>query len=206
MKEKKVIAAFDFDGTLTYRDSLPFFFKHLVGTSRTVGKLILSLPTFLGFTCGVLDRQKTKETLLKKFLKDLPLDLVKIMGKDFALGPLKNLVKAEGMQRLAWHQNQGHTCVLISANLDVYLKPWADKAGFKHLICSSLKTNSQGFITGQLHHLNCWGSEKTRRLKEWLNPAEEYLLYAYGDSRGDRELLEMADFPFYRSFQTQGFQ
>jgi phosphatidylglycerophosphatase C len=199
-KEKKVIAAFDFDGTLTYRDSLISFLKYVVGPSRTATKLFANLPSFIGFALNMTSRQELKEALLKDFLGGMPLELIQIVGKDFALGPLKSLLRSEGMQRLAWHQNQGHSCVLISANLDVYLKPWAEGVGFQKVICSSLATDAQGIVTGKLYEQNCRGSEKTRRLKEWTGAHEEYLLYAYGDSDGDKELLQMADFPFYRSF------
>ena len=43
---------------------------------------------------------------------------------------------------------------------------------------------------------NCWGTEKVRRLQELVGSKEGYVLYAYGDTRGDRELLEYADHPF----------
>ena len=87
-------------------------------------------------------------------------------------------------------------CVLISASIDAYLDPWSKLAGFDHVICSRLETTPAGNVTGRLVGLNCWGPEKVRRLEELFGPLKKYTLYAYGDSRGDKELLAGADYPF----------
>lgn len=47
--------------------------------------------------------------------------------------------------------------------------------------------------TGRFATPNCWGKEKARRVEEWLSTRERGLIYAYGDNRGDREMLAMAD-------------
>ena len=70
--------------------------------------------------------------------------------------------------------------------------------GFDEVIASELEV-VEGVVTGRLKGLNCWGPEKTRRLKESIGETT-YTLYAYGNSRGDKELLEMADYPFYKTF------
>jgi phosphatidylglycerophosphatase C len=58
-----------------------------------------------------------------------------------------------------------------------------------------------GRVTGRLAGANCYGPEKVRRLLA-LNPEREsYTLFAYGDGRGDRELLAAADHPYYRCFE-----
>jgi phosphoserine phosphatase len=55
----------------------------------------------------------------------------------------------------------------------------------------------------RLDGANCKGPEKVRRLQAHLGPLEEVVLEAYGDSRGDRELLLAAELPHYRSFQAE---
>ncbi len=100
------------------------------------------------------------------------------------------------MTRLHWHQRQGHRCVLVSASMDIYLKPWAAAAGFDDVVCSTLEFHD-GRVTGRLAGGNCYGDEKARRLAQLLGE-QDYTLYAYGDSRGDKELLAMADYGYYR--------
>jgi phosphoserine phosphatase len=78
------------------------------------------------------------------------------------------------------------------------LEPWAKQKGFTDVLVSSLEINSSGIATGKLRGLNCWGPEKARRIKEHLHPIDQYYIYAYGDSLGDKELLALADETFFR--------
>ena len=80
--------------------------------------------------------------------------------------------------------------------MDLYLEPWAKLNHFDDLICSRLEIDGSQKITGKLKGLNCWGPEKSRRLLELLGPKENFVLYAYGNSRGDHEMLELSDYPF----------
>ena len=70
--------------------------------------------------------------------------------------------------------------------------------GFNDLICTQLETDENGLITGKIKGNNCWGVEKINRLENLLGTKDQYELYAYGDSRGDLELLDNADHAFYR--------
>lgn len=91
--------------------------------------------------------------------------------------------------------------MLISASVDTYLVPWAQRVGFDKVATSLLEIDANQCITGRLVGKNCWGPEKVRRLQELVGPKEGYVLYAYGDTRGDRELLQYADHPFYRKMR-----
>jgi HAD superfamily hydrolase (TIGR01490 family) len=108
------------------------------------------------------------------------------------------------MQRFAWHKQQGHRCVIVSASLELYLRPWATAAGFNDVLGSRLEALDDGRTSGKLLGENCFGPEKMRRLETLLGPREGYTLYAYGDSRGDKELLSAADFAFYKKFGEDG--
>ena len=90
----------------------------------------------------------------------------------------------------------------ISASLALYVQPWALKAGFDDVIATHLETLEDGRISGKLAGKNCFGIEKIRRLEALLGPRNGYTLYAYGDSRGDRELLSSADYAYYRKFRN----
>jgi HAD superfamily hydrolase (TIGR01490 family) len=104
------------------------------------------------------------------------------------------------MQRLEWHKQHGHRCVVISASLELYVRPWAIKAGFDDVIATHLEAHMEGYVTGKLSGANCFGIEKLRRLEALVGAREGYSLYAYGDSRGDKELLSSADWAYYRQF------
>lgn len=196
--QKDTVAAFDFDGTMTYRDSLLPFFSFVEGHVKTYLKLLLAVPYVLGFLLGIKSRQQVKEFVLSKFFGNMPFEQLKSYSLKYAHQKLPHLVVPEAMQRLQWHLSQGHRCILISANLEVYLEPWAKQNGFHDVIASKLKLNGNGHVTGELIGANCWGPEKCRRLEEILGQKKTYKLYVYGDSRGDKELLRLADYPYYR--------
>lgn len=200
LPEKQIVAAFDFDGTLTYHDSLLPFLIFIAGPVNTFFVIARKIPLLLGFLFGCVSRQQVKEGILKSLIGGVPAKLIQEKGKEFAKQEIIKLLKPEGINKLRWHQQQGHRCILVSANLDVYLQPWSLKEGFHDLLCSNLQINEKGEMTGLLEDKNCRGAEKTKRLLELLGNRKNFILYAYGDSAGDKEMLQMADYPFYRTF------
>jgi len=193
------VAVFDFDNTMTTRDSLVPFLFYMAGPWKTCWKLFLLTPWLLGFLFKMISRQKTKEKILIAFFKGMTLPNLQKLGSDYANSCLDRYVRLQALERLKWHQQQGHRCILISASIDVYLMPWAQCQGFDDLICSELDV-ANGMVTGNVKGINCWGPEKKRRLIELLGPKSQYELYAYGDSLGDKELLDLANHGFYRFF------
>lgn len=200
ISQRVTVAAFDFDGTLTTRDTLLPFLQFVAGTGKTCRELIPLIPSLLAYGCGLIERQEIKERVLTRFLSDYSFEELCGLGSEFADKLLASYLKKDGMQRLQWHLDEGHRCVLVSAAIDIYLKPWGKQTGFHDVICSRCAVDGHGRLTGLLEQENCWGEEKVKRLTTMLGQRENYVLYAYGDSRGDRELLALADYAFYRKF------
>ena len=201
MNYQTSIVAFDFDHTLIDRDSLlPFLYYHS-GIVKASFNLFLLTPAFVQFLLGISSRQTTKEKILTKFFKGIPLDKLQGIGEKYAEEELDRYIKPEALEKVKWHKEQGHRCIIVSASLDFYLAPWAQRHGFETALSSVLATN-EGIVTGLLKGKNCWGPEKVKSLLHYLGPKENFLLYAYGDSQGDKELLALADYPFYCCFKT----
>lgn len=195
---RPVVAAFDFDGTLTYSDTLIPFLFFVTGPFKGLCKLALQLPRIILSLLRKNSRQTIKEGVLKRFLGKMTEERAQFLGQQFASKQLSKHLKPAALERLHWHKNQGHRCILISANLNIYLHPWGMQAGFHNIITSICEVDQNGILTGRLEGLNCWGPEKVRRLLELLGQHHDYTLYAYGDSQGDKELLVLADYSFYR--------
>lgn len=202
-KKNLVVAAFDFDGTITYCDTLlPFLFSFTSLWKMSLNLLLLS-PTFVSFSLGKCSREKAKEAILTRFIKGIPSHQLEKMGVNFALKKLNRFVKSSALDRIQWHRQQGHHCILVSASIDVYLEPWAKQIGFSHVLSSRLQMDDRTKATGKLEGPNCRGPEKVKRLEEILGKPKNYTLYAYGDSPGDRELLAYADYTFYREIPCE---
>ncbi|MEN9396474.1 MAG: hypothetical protein RLZ81_1004 [Pseudomonadota bacterium] len=189
------LALFDFDGTLSTRDSLMPFLRHTCGTPRFLGGLALLAPVLGAYAVGWMANDRAKARVLGHFLGGQTLVQVQQAGAVFARTALPDLLRTSSMARLREHQARGDCCVLVSASLDVYLGPWTAAQGFDALLCSSLVTTADGHVTGALAGANCFGPEKARRITDWLAGRHPDHITAYGDSRGDDEMLAMADTP-----------
>lgn len=197
-----IVAAFDFDGTMTKHDSLIDFLKFTSGNFKTYVNFFKHLLKFVGYGLGFLSRQDLKESLLKSFFGGMPIDQLRLEGKAFAKEVIPKLIKKDALEKLKMHLKSGHRCVLISANLDVYLEYFAKEYGFHDCLCSKVAYDQNGLVTGKLEGLNCRDAEKVRRLEAIVGLKTGYTLYAYGDSDGDRDLLALADYPNYRVFHN----
>jgi phosphatidylglycerophosphatase C len=192
----KIVAAFDFDKTITHQDTLLPFLLHLHPFHHKAIRLIKLFPTLLLYKMGFMENHAAKEKLLKAFLKNHAYENLEKQAEIFSEHRLSQYIKTDALQRLRWHQGEGHQCILISAGLEIYLKPWAKTMNLE-VSATRLHVHS-GRVSGKIDGRNCYGQEKVNRLLERFGPKENFKLYAYGDSAGDKELLALADYPFYR--------
>ena len=195
-----IVAVFDFDGTLTRRDSLLPFLQMAAGRWQFYWGMLTKSPLLVGYALKLIPNWRAKEAVLAHFLSGRKEKRLYQVAHNFAVEEIPNLLRPEALQRLRWHQGQGHHTVLISASLEAYLLPWAQTMSFDQATGTQLEVQN-GFLTGRILGKNCYGIEKVKRLKALLGDLSQYCIYAYGDSRGDRELLDAADSPYYRSFQ-----
>ncbi|MCS4119578.1 HAD-IB family hydrolase [Salinibacter ruber] len=203
-EERPVVAVFDFDGTLTRRDSLVPFLWQVAGPWAFIRNATVLLPTLLRYAVGILENGPAKERVLGQFLAGKATGEIRAIAESFAAERVPWLLDPEAVRRLRWHQEQGHKVILVTASPELYARPWAEAEGFDEVIGTRLETK-EGVFTGQFATPNCHGPEKTRRLEAEGPDLRGTTVYAYGNSRGDRELLAMADQEFYRSFgDSQG--
>ncbi len=201
--KKKTLALFDFDGTLIKGNSLPRFLWHFESPLTFIKKSICSLPLLIKYLLKIIDNHNAKERIFHIFFAGKNKDKFTLKAEEFSLSIIPSLVKTEAIERLKWHNELNHECILISASIQEYLIPWASTMGFSKVLATSLEVDQNNIITGKFSNKNCHGVEKVRRIKEYLKSLNEYEIYVYGDSAGDKELFELADFPFYRSFQKE---
>lgn len=186
------VAAFDFDGTLVDGDSLPRYLSQLLGRRRFGAALGRSVPAMLSGYRGA-GRDGAKAALLARSVAGVPVVHAANVGERFA-AQLAGEIRPEMVDRLAWHHAAGHRTVLVSASLALYLEPFGKLAGFDDVICTRLEVGPEGLLTGRLRGENVRAEQKALQLGRLLG-SEQVTVWAYGDSRGDREMLAMADHP-----------
>ena len=188
----KGIAAFDFDGTLVAGDSLPRYLSRLLGRRRFASVLSASGPAMAaGYRSA--GRDGAKAALLMRAVAGVEAARATEVGESFA-GVLAAQVRPRMADRIEWHREQGHKLVLVSASLGLYLIPFGKLSGFDEVIATALEVGPDDRLTGRLKGPNVRAAQKAVLLRELIGP-EAVTVWAYGDSRGDREMLAMADFP-----------
>lgn len=191
-----VVAAFDFDGTLTTRDTVVPFLLRLEGRLDLVLRLA-ARPLAL---CGAAlrrDRDRFKALAVHAAFAGRSPELVGPLGAEYAAEVHGTLMRPDTLRRMAWHREQGHTIVLVSASLGAYLHTVGELLGVDAVLCTEAVVGPDGRYTGGMAGDNCRGPEKVRRLQAWLadHQLTDAELWAYGDSKGDRELLASAAHP-----------
>jgi len=194
------IAAFDFDGTLTTRDTLLSFVSWRRRRREVVLDLVKTMPMLALYGARLVGNERHKMALFAGAFRDMPADAFERWARDFARNELPRMIRGEALERVSFHQERGDRVVIVSASPTDWIVPWAVSKGITEIIGNPAEV-SDGRVTGRLAGANCYGPEKLRRLLA-LNPQREsYTLFAYGDGRGDRELLAAADHSYYRRFE-----
>ena len=200
MADRPVVAAFDVDGTLTRRDSVvPFLFR--LGATRLVFGLARRAPRVIA-ALARRDRDRLKELATAATFRGRSVAAVEQAATAFG-AEIERWLRDDTVGRLAWHRRQGHTVVLVSASYEPYLDVLGRSLGVDAVLATRLARDGATY-TGALVDGNCRGPEKLRRLDEWLatrhgieGGRHGIELWAYGDSAGDRELLDAADHPIW---------
>ena len=190
---------FDFDGTITTDDSLIKFVRFVVGDAKFIWGMTLLFPMLTVYKLKLIPNYKAKQYMLSYFFKGMSEEKFMQVANEYSLEHINTILRPKAMNKIAWHKEQGHKVVVVSASIECWLKPWCDKNGLG-LISTKIEIKD-GLVTGKFLSKNCYGIEKANRVQEAYDLSEYGHIYAYGDSRGDKELLELADESFYKPFR-----
>lgn len=195
-----VVAAFDLDGTLTEGGSVFAWLRLVAGPARTYrAALRLFVPLTVGAVRSSHWADHAKERLFHALLAGRDVDDVRARSRQFAVEHLAHEGRTRLLERLAWHREQGHDVVIVSASPQLYVDVVAAELRANGALGTRLAVDPRNRLTGSYLGHNCRGTEKMRRLSEWIETrdyAVEPEIYAYGNSRGDRRLLAGATHPF----------
>ncbi len=183
------MAAFDFDGTLRRGDSLLPFLSALTGRAAAITAVAVSAGRLV-LRAHRPERDVIKGLTFARLLAGREATHFSALAESFGQSLIDDL-RPDVVARLRTHQQLGHVVVVVSASLTAYLAPVATHLGCA-LAATSLVVGSDGRLTGQIDGVNCRGPEKVARLQA-LFPQRPGEVWAYGDSKGDDEMLEWAD-------------
>lgn len=197
------IYAFDFDGTLTTKDTLLEFIRFAKGSGQMFCGFLLFSPLLLLMKLHLYPNWKAKQQVFSYFFKGMNIDDFNALCTHFA-EQNKHLLRPAGIEKVrqAIEEEQA-TVLIISASIDNWVRPFFDEIDKKIQVLGTQIETTEGRLTGQFTTKNCYGQEKVNRLTALYPHREAYDLIAFGDSRGDKELLDFADKGFYKPFRNK---
>lgn len=194
----KVLSVFDFDGTLTRRDSFVPFLKFAFGKRVFLVRMIKLLPAVIRYVGKGMTRDELKAVLIANFLTGVKAEWLEAKAAEFCAVFWAHLMRPAGLKSVASEIESGALATICSASPTLVLKPFADRLGIK-LIATELVV-LDGRLTGEISGNNCRCEAKVLRLEAVYGSLDQYRLRAWGDSRGDHELLSAAQDAHWRHF------
>ena len=197
------IYAFDFDGTLTTKDTLLEFIHFAKGSGQMFRGFLLFSPLLILMKLHLFPNWKAKQKIFSYFFKGMNINEFNALCTRFA-EQNKHLLRPAGIEKVRQAIAEEHTTVLIiSASIENWVRPFFDEIDKKIQVLGTQIETKEGRLTGQFTTKNCYGQEKVNRLTALYPHREAYYLIAFGDSRGDKELLAFADKGFYKPFRNK---
>lgn len=195
----RIIAFFDFDGTITTKDTLLEMFKYRHGKARFYWGFLLNSPFLVAYKAGILSNQLAKERTLQHFFGGMKEADFNAFCEQFAATMIPALVRDKALKEIDQLKQAGAEVVIVSASPENWLRPWCATLNLP-LLATRLEVNN-GAITGKIKGNNCHGEEKVRRIREAYDLTQYTDIYCYGDTSGDKPMLALASHAFYKPFR-----
>lgn len=195
----KKIAFFDFDGTITTKDTLLEVIKHQKGNPGFYTGFLLNSPVLIGLKLKLISNQAAKECMLKYFFKGMDIKSFQKGCDSFIDNVLPAIIRPAAIDEIKKLKAAGFETVVVSASPANWIKKWAD-ANRLGLIATKLQTKGS-LLTGYIDGINNNGDEKAVRIKAEFDLAEYSDIYCYGDSSGDKAMLALGTKTFYKPFR-----
>lgn len=193
------LVLFDFDGTITSKDTLVEFTRFYIGSRRYLLGLAMLTPVMALYAGRLIANWKAKQYFLARFFKGEEISQFNSRCLDFSTSVLPSLIRPAALAAIDRYRKDGATLAVVSASAENWVKPWCDEHG---VVCLATQLEVRnGRITGKLAGRNCYGDEKVCRIRERFPLGQFDEVIAYGDSRGDKEMLKLAHQSFYKPFR-----
>lgn len=192
----KKVYAFDFDGTLTTKDTLIEFIRYAKGSMALGLGFMRYAHLLVLMKLGLYPNYKAKQKVFAHFFKDTTLDDFNALCKAFAASS-SHLLRPNAIEAINQAIKEGSEVLIVSASIDNWVQPFFPQV---KVVGTQIEVIDSK-LTGRFLSKNCYGQEKVNRILSLYPNRQEYHLTAYGDSRGDKEMLAFADESYFKPFR-----
>ena len=212
---KKKLYCFDFDGTLTTSDTLLEFIRYAKGTGRFLMVFLMYSPLLVLMKLHLFPNWKAKQLIFAHLFAGMRIEKFDALCRDFA-EEYQHLLRPKGVTQVHEALVAGAQVFIVSASIDNWVRPFFKVRGLDGVrVLGTQIEVIDGRLTGKFKSNNCYGEEKVHRICEALSaststfsPASatpfvrsQYEIEAFGDSRGDKEMLAFANKGHYKPFR-----
>ena len=218
MVERLHLDVFDFDGTLTRRDTFIGFIRYVHGTKAAMLGFAKYAPLYALMKMGIISNGKFKRMLFTHYFAGMQAETFEVWCRRYADSNSGSLLRPKGMKAVGDALTAGHDVLIVSASIGTWVQSFFDDVISGHggelsveaadgrhrsrlnFVCTAAEV-ADGKLTGRFAGKNCYGTEKLRRVKELYPDRKSLFLTVYGDSRGDIALLDASDEGYYKPFR-----
>lgn len=195
------VYAFDFDGTLTRRDSFVEFIRFVKGDKEFLKCFLRYSLQLVAMKLGLYPNWKVKRQVFSYCFAGMTEAVFEAYCTQFAQSKAA-IMRAAGLEKIRTLLKEDDTdVVVVSASVEDWVRPlFGELASSMKFLCTKVEVK-EGRLTGRFLTKNCFGKQKVVRLQELYPDRKEMVLTAYGDSRGDKEMLDYANEGYYKPFR-----
>lgn len=193
----KKLYCFDFDGTLTYNDTM-FLFLKFYNPSKYYTQFLKHIPLFILLKCKLADAEKVKKSFIGSILKNQSKERIDKKSQLFFEANYPKIIRENALDFIKNIDTHSTQSLLVTASLDIWTKPFAEK--FNMELVSTKAEFRDGVFTGNFIGKNCNGEEKVERIKTAVEDKKFDKTIAFGDTSGDKEMLKWANESHFQFF------
>ncbi len=197
---KQRIAVFDFDGTITTKDTFPEFIRYAFGNLFFLIGFLRFGHLLVAYKLHIYPNYKVKERIFSYFFQGIPEKHFDALCRSFFQAKGQRMLRMDACTAIRQHICQGDMVMIVSASIRNWVVPFGEFLGAQEIVCTEVASDSSACLTGRFSTSNCYGVEKVNRIRQMFPDYNDYTWIAYGDSTGDKELLDFADEKHYRTF------
>lgn len=193
----KKLYCFDFDGTITKKDTM-FSFLKFYNKQKFYLNFAKHLPFFIMLKLNLAKAERVKENFISSILKGEKEKNIQQKATSFFEENYPSILREKALNFIQNIDRNDSECYLVTASLDIWVKPFSEKLNLKLLSTQAKFKN--GIYIGKFATKNCNGIEKVHRIKEIIKNQSFDKTIAFGDTSGDKEMLAWADENHYKFF------
>ena len=193
----KKLYFFDFDGTLTYKDTM-FLYLKFYNSAKFNFQFLKHIPLFILLKLKLASAENVKKSFISSILKGQSKTKIEEKSQQFFEKYYPEIIRENAIEFIKNIDREHTESYLVTASLDIWVKPFAEK--FKMNLLATRAEFKNEIFTGNFVGNNCNGGEKVHRIKEALQGKKFDKTIAFGDTSGDKEMLEWANESHFEFF------